>query len=707
MRKVIKLISYILCFIMLISTFSACANDETSNTNGNTGGNGGGNTNTPSQNNTFVSSIPETENYLVKNGASDYVVVTSDNPVNWENQAAIDMVDNIKKATGVTLNVLEESSAQPTQKKIVIGKTLLTEAVNVSAPIETFGVRGFVVKEIDGSVYIVGGDTQGTLYGVYEFLHQQFGYEPYAIDEIFIETGVVEEKLLAFNMVEIPDIAVMQGVHEYYRFYNAAAGHRMRFNTYNEIFIQQDQPWHNVFQFISPREYDDPSKPETYHPKWFANQYELHYTAHGDLEELKLMQDTVYNKIVDYVESAYAEGKYYQYIGFMQNDHENVFATSDEPRKDASGNPLWENEPGHQDSIAALKAKYGESTYPAATFIHFVNPIQERLDQYLAEKYGTKVSIMFFAYFDTEAAPVVEENAVYKPMNIITSQDSSNPIFADDIYKDIYDGKTDGKLRLHPSSTVFTAPIRTEFWLDYEEDTAPSIIEKWRALADQQSFWFYNFYFNSCMFMYYDVAYSMQSYFKAAKSVNAQYLFFESPMTKAAMYPFGNLNVYLFSKLGWRVDMDVQKLIDDYFVNYYKDAAGSMREYFDSLTAYYAYLKNYTNFTGVIGAGGQNMNAKFWPAGVLQGWIDSINKAFKDIIPLKYTNKALYDELYSRILYESLSPRFLLLYFHAEDAFTDVGFVKEVAQLKADCASLGVTHAGDAMPDIQAIQFTR
>jgi len=548
--------------MLSVSTFACSCNDSEKEENG---------------------ALVETEFYLVKDGKSDYEVVIPDAPINWETQAASEMVANVKKATGVVLPIVNEASVSG-KKKLVLGATALAVNAGVSAPIDEYGARGFVIKEIDGDVYIVGGDTQGTLYGVYEFLHYQFGYEPYAIDEIYIETGVFEEKILSYNISEIPDIPYMQGVHEYYRFNNAAAGHRMRFNTYNEIFIGSDQPWHNVFGYL--KEYRESN------PKWFANDSELHYTAHGDLEELKKMQDAVFNKMVERIEASFAEGKYYEYIGFMQNDHSDKFPTSDAPRQ-KDGVNMWEQEAGHVDSVEALKAKYGEKAYPAAMLIHFINPIQERLSAYVKEKYNRKMSIMFFAYEQTEPAPVVEINAEYHPMDIITASDSANPIFADAIYSDVYDGNNDGKLKVHPDSTVFTAPIRTEFMREYEEDSAPAIVEKWKAVADKQAFWFYNFYFNSTTFMYYDVAYSMQSYFKAAKSVNAAYVFFESPMTKNNYYPFNNLNVYLFSKLGWDVNANVQTLVDNYFKNYYKQASGTMREFFDSVTAYYAYLKNY------------------------------------------------------------------------------------------------------------------
>ena len=57
---------------------------------------------------------------------------------------------------------------------------------------------------------------------------------------------------------------------------------------------------------------------------------------------------------------------------------------------------------------------------------------------------------------------------------------------------------------------------------------------------------------------------------------------------------------------------------------------------------------------------------------------------------LKYSDKAMYEELYTRILYDSLMPRYILLKHFAKEAFTDESFIQEFNQWKADCAKAGV-----------------
>ena len=70
-------------------------------------------------------------------------------------------------------------------------------------------------------------------------------------------------------------------------------------------------------------------------------------------------------------------------------------------------------------------------------------------------------------------------------------------------------------------------------------------------------------------------------------------------------------------------------------------------------------------------------------------------------------DKELYDQLYERILYDSLWPRYLLMRFYAEDSFTDVSFLQELNQFKEDCARVGVKSAGSLVSDIKNIDLKR
>ncbi len=612
--------------------------------------------------NNASSGIAETDTFLVQDGKSDYKIVIPETSRGYEAYAAEELAANFLAATNVEIPIVSENavSVSKDSKLLILGETALTSAAGVTAPKNDYGANGFVIRQKDTNVYLLGGDTQGTLYAVYEFLHHEFGYEPYALEEVVIDKGVVDKKLLAFDMSEIPDIPHVQGFYGYFSDANILAGHRMRFNVFNEVFVNATaQPWHNTFGYVSPTEYNDPAKPETYHPKWFTpGGNQLHYTAHGDPEELQALQDLIFEKMVYFIERDFAQGKYYEQIGFMAEDYDNSWAQSDAP---------FNTEEDHVDSVGLLKEKYGDA-FASAMLIQFINPLQERISQYMQENHdGRKMSITIFAYLETERAPVKTENGKQVPI--------------------------DNSVVLHKDANILIAPIRASYIEDYDTTGMKATIDSWSVIASQFSFWFYDYYFGTNTFVHMDSTYSLQSYYQAAEKANATYVFIESPLTRETYFPFGDLKTYLSSKLGWDVNANVQQLIDNFFVNYYKNASATMQEYFNQVTTWFAYLKNYTDLSGVGGAAGGD-NELYWNEGVLNGWLELIDKAYQDIEPLKNTDKALYEKLYERILYDSLMPRYFMLKHFSQEAFTEETLIQESADFKADCAKVGVTNAG-------------
>ena len=601
--------------------------------------------------------IPETEHYLIQDARSDYKIVLADETAGYEAYAAQELMENILKATSVELPIVSESEVtySSTSKLIVVGQTEITSSAQVTAERNTYGGRGFVIRQKDSNVFLLGGDTRGTLYAVYEFLHHQFGFEPYAIDEIALEQGVVNKKLLAFDMSNIPDIPYMQSIGEYWDEEYHLDGHRMRYNHYDEVFVNgTGQPWHNTFEYIPHSVYGQE------HPEWFTynaagEPRQLHYTAHGNPESLQELKDTLFEKMCFFIERDFAEGKYYDQIGFMQEDYDNSWAVSDSPY-DHDG----------VDSVQEYKNKYGR-TYAAAMLIHFVNDLQGRLTDYMNEKHnGRKMSITIFAYLETEAPPTKVVNGVQVPI--------------------------DESLKLHEDANVLIAAARADYIKDYSETSVKPTVEGWGSIASHLSFWFYEYYFSTNSLLHLDSTYSMQTFLQASRDVNATWVFFETPLSTDNYYVFGKLKLYLLSKLGWDVDMDIHALMDDFFDNYYREAGEPMQEYFESLTTWCAYLKETSSITGVTGSVGADRK-DFWNEGVVSRWVELINQAFDEIEQYKYSNVELYNKLYDRILYDSLSPRYILLKHFAEGSFTDESFLTELAQFKADAKRLGVVRA--------------
>ncbi len=661
MKALKRILTLALCAIMCFGVISCGDKEE-----------GGSSSNTTGAN----AVIPDSKDFLIKDGESEYRIVTAENAKEYEELAARELQDFIEQATQVELPIVTEAQVRygANEKLLVVGETDITTQVGVKADKNVYGGRGFVVKKVDTNVFMLGGDTAGTLYATYEFLHHQLGFEAYAMDEIALQTGVQDNAIKQYNISDIPDIAYVNGMGLMYREAHVVEGHRMRFNVFNEVFINvSGQPWHNSFALVSPSQYYDE------HPKWFTGTDEardqFHYTAHGDAEELQALQDLVFTKLTQAIEKDFAQGKYYEYIGFMQQDSAGYF-----PKNDKMDGVEYDAD---NDTILALREKYGDKGANAAMIIQFINPIAKRLRTYMEENHnGRNMSIMIMGYEDSDTAPVKFVNGQYQPI--------------------------DDDVKLESNVAVMLVPIRNNYIVDSDESGLDITLSEWSAITDQLALWYHNYYFQNS-FIYYDSTYSLQSYYRSAKAANTVYLFNEVPIDNHNNVSFGNLKLYLNSKLGWDVDANVDQLVDDFFDNYYKAASGSIRQYFEELRTHCAMLKATESFKGICGSGiGSFEDRKLWPEGVVYSFMKHIEQAYEDILPIKETDSALYEKLRLRILMESMMPRYLSLRFYGKEMYdTDAEFEAAVASFRADCRLVGATTYDYRGYTVDSIVFTR
>ena len=162
---------------------------------------------------THVYDYTETENYIVKDGMSDYVILMPDdaNSSSLLKNARDELIRLFRRATGVKLEAFFENStheavqnALATGKYISLGETELFASTGIELS-EDLGSDGAIIRTVGNSVYIVGGSNYGTLYGVYDFLTICFDFEPYYKDCVVINTNVTDLKLYDFNVTDIPD----------------------------------------------------------------------------------------------------------------------------------------------------------------------------------------------------------------------------------------------------------------------------------------------------------------------------------------------------------------------------------------------------------------------------------------------------------------------------------------------------------------------
>lgn len=611
----------------------------------------------------------EYTNYpLVSAGASEYKIVLADQTLYSERLAKDEIIEFFFEATGVTLKSMTESQVTYSEnaKLIILGDTQFTEQAGVE--VDEIATQGFVLKTVGSNLFIVGKD-YGVLYGAYEFLHQALGFEIYASDEIALQRNVKDLKMPKFNFSDSPDILYREP--NYGPLNDIVVANRFRLND-NIWMSEKGNFVHNSFQEYLPQDTYKTNNPEFYNDTF--NQ--LCYTAHGDAEKLQAMQDIVFERMQYLINKYYNQGDFRESLSFTQED-----------------NSSW------CECSACKKAidLYGANS---ATLVQFINPVAKRVQNWLNEAWpGRTVNIAIFAYVKSEQAPVKNINGAYLPTRKLTEEEISSIVdnkLGDQTVYTVEGLKyvEEKSLYLEENVALFYAPFDGDYFHDFNSSKNAGYMEtmrKWMAVSEKMYLWFYSTNYRDYL-IWYDSFNSMQPNYRLVKESGGIYFFDQARYNSTALTGFDMLKCYLNCKLAWNVDADYTKMINDFFTNYFKDAAKPMLDYFNSFRSWSQYLKDNTSISGNVST--QISIATYWPKQILTGWESYINEAYKAIEHLKSSDKALYEKLYERIEKESIAIRYHLYDLH-ENSYDDATLKELRKQFKADATRLGFTKLNE------------
>ena len=578
--------------------------------------------------------VADSDVTFITNGESDYKIVYSAQET--DEMIAEDAVSElqyfIREATGLTLEIVTDRGLRydANAKYLSVGENALSEQAGFRPDKELLGQNGYTIVSDGNSVFLLGGGRFGTLYSVYEFLKWQFGYEQYAVDEFKIERGVTDMNLKKFNIVDVPDFEWRLGNYGEYWFGDTFPK-RMRMQRTEDIWIQLGGlPWHNFKATIPPSVY------QAEHPDWFSPDG-LQLCLSRDVEGLS---DEVVEQMKKYIEA----NPHLSNLTFTQEDIN-----------------VWCSCP----SCSALKSRYGVN---AASNIRFINVVAQKLRAWLeAEHPDREITIVIFAYHQVEEAPATlnAETGRYEPI--------------------------DDTVVLEENVAVMYAPIFANHYYDFDSGQNTRVDEtmkKWQALTDKIYLWSYSTYFVNYLAPF-DCFNSLQEKYIYAYRNNVRYLFDQGQYNQNVGTDWYRLKEYLSSKMAWNVQLDMQALIDDFFENYFKDAADAMMKYFRSYRTWFAHISAEYGVSGTIGE--NVVNRHYWPQRVLREWLGYMEEAMESIAPLRETNAALYQKLADRITLESISVRHLDLVLY-EDTYTPSQYRQEYLSFKDDCGRLGVNN---------------
>ena len=134
----------------------------------------------------------------------------------------------------------------------------------------------------------------------------------------------------------------------------------------------------------------------------------------------------------------------------------------------------------------------------------------------------------------------------------------------------------------------------------------------------------------------------------------------------------------------WDTDVDLTELTNNFFANYYKNAAETMKELYYEYRAYMLYLYNNKGLTGHV-FDDKTDTIALWPQKTIEAFMAYIEKAYQDIEPLKETDIGLYNKLKSRIKTEGIVFEFLKLKNYPNAWFSVEEYNSAIDKFISDC----------------------
>lgn len=594
--------------------------------------------------------VKTTEDAFISDGSSEYRIVKPENGSSMISFAADEMQLFLEKSTGVKLEIVTDAGLTLTaeSKYISLGNTALFESSGVSAAATS--VSGYVIKTVNKSIFINSTGANGVVQGVYGFLRTAFGYEFYAATEYKINS-VRSMNLPDLDITHNPGIAVTQGA-EYSLESDKTYMRRTGMMGKHDIWMMaggSNEGWcHNTFLWVPPSKYNNPNVPETYHPEWYSpDGMELCFTRDGGDND-----DEMFQLILSEMKELILKSDEKVMFSLTQNDTN-----------------AW----CHCSSCEAERRKYNSNL---AIMIKYANRLIREIDAWREENgIEREVKLAIFAYQETMDPPTVKNaDGTYSPV-------SPDVVCEKNIV-----------IEFAPLRMVQNASFKSESNKSFSE-----IFYQLKALTDNVGIWWYGCYFHTFLI-------PLNNFEGLQETVqffveNGAYWSFEESHETSRSTGFEPLRIFLLYKLYDDPYADFDALIDEFFENYYKESAPSMRKLFESWRKLTTYDRDELDMSGDVGA--ENLRAKYFPYRTLAEWMEYIDAAYAAIE--KYSDDAsMYAEMYDRICRDTVFVRYLMLELYTA-YFDDATLYEMRVAFKKDCTRLGIVQGGSSVGYLSAL----
>ena len=570
--------------------------------------------------NNHIRSIRETNGYILLNQKCDYRVLLPSEPTGREKLAAEEFCDFFEEATGQRLEVVTDgdSSFSFSACYISIGCTKIVARYGLTIPYEELGSQGYLIRTFEKNILLVGGTDFGSLYAVYDLLEDILGYDYFNPDTYAIRKGVVEIRLMDYDIKEIPDIGAFSrnyGTFAKIDAKNVLNRYRMTEREDTVMPLEGSTSVHNMMMFLPYKEFGET------HPLWFSDFKEnLCLTAHGNQDEYKLLVQTVAMKIKR------------EFIGGAKG---NVMFFGQSDGAPACDCPICK----------ANKEKYGSDTGSCILFLNDVlDEIYEWFESEEGKVYTRDFYISILAYLAFEFAPV--------------SYDEEKQEFS-----------INGGLKIHEKLGVISAPIKYDYGsLSTVEANVPYYrnILAWGATTNKSMFYTYDFN-TRYYFCPNETLVSKQELYRLMAGLKCIFLYDQGQWTNEGLPTgFAMMKIYISNKLRWNVNANVNELVEKYFKGVYGPAGETMLNLYWDFREYWAdrrvraakgeFNPRHVNYSACLLG-----EHELWDFPKLIEWQKIYEKAMSQIQTLKSLDENVYQLTYRNIIAERVSVTYLLL----------------------------------------------
>ncbi len=484
---------------------------------------------------------------FVSSEKSDYKIVIPENASECEAYAAEELQKYIKQSTGATLSIVTDAGVTLGQKLVSIGNTKLVSEAKLET--ENLNLDGFRFKTEGETLLIKGQRDRGTLYGVYDFLEKYIGTRFLTAEFEYVPT-VETVTLYQSDVTEIPDFSLRS------RFANEigsnmAGGARMRLVSnrnpegaatakfgggYKEDFIGDMHAYNGLVDYRVYGETNSDWYAEPTDNSGEGDPYPQWCLSNGLTDDGKVSDEegTLIKAAIAAVKARVLEYPTGRYVGFGQNDNRNVCLCDDCDRQRG----LFGGYSGHT--------------------IAFTNAVAQAVDESLkADGIDRELLYVTYAYMYTIDAPKA------------TAERADLAAPKDNVY-----------VQLCPYYDYFNVPL---YDMEGNFDFA-NAVTNWSKITDNFLIFDYtiNFTHNYLWYPNFNVLKKNIEWYKELGVVGV--------VSSGSCESYeSRLQTYLFSKLQWNSNRDVNALISEFNRLYFGSAAAGavMDEFVEFNNAWY------------------------------------------------------------------------------------------------------------------------